>query len=167
MCRHVAGRTLLDIGAAEGWVGRRFAQRDGREVQLLDVIGLNRTNLPFRLYDGRHVPFPDNSFDTALLMLTLHHCDDPEQVLREAGRVARRRVVVTESVYRTPPGRWALWAMDTTVNSWRSRRLMREALHFRTIPQWRTTFQRHGLHLAAEQWISRGLHRHVLFALDP
>ena len=41
------------------------------------------------------LPYPDASYDAALLTLTLHHFegDDPVRVLREAGRVARLVVV--------------------------------------------------------------------------
>lgn len=50
------------------------------------------------LYDGNTMPFEDNQFDTALVMTVLHHAQDPEQVLREAQRVART-VIVMEDIY--------------------------------------------------------------------
>ncbi|HEX6694278.1 MAG TPA: methyltransferase domain-containing protein [Longimicrobiales bacterium] len=45
--------------------------------------------------DALSLPWPDASFDAALLTLTLHHFegDEPARVLREAGRVARLVVV--------------------------------------------------------------------------
>ena len=45
--------------------------------------------------DAFALPYADQSFDAALLTLTLHHFegDSPERVLREAGRVARLVVV--------------------------------------------------------------------------
>ncbi|MEM7244114.1 MAG: class I SAM-dependent methyltransferase [Acidobacteriota bacterium] len=40
------------------------------------------------------LPFPDDSFDAALAILTIHHWPDPALGLREMARVARNRVVV-------------------------------------------------------------------------
>lgn len=162
----VVGPRVLDVGAAEGWVGELVSRQMHHAVQLLDVVDMNRTGLPHRLYDGKSIPFPDSAFDTTLIMLTLHHCADPETVLREAVRVTSSRMIITESTYRFAPGRWLLWLMDTAVNSWRSRCLMPEALHFRRVDEWRRLFRRVGLRLRAQRHLSRGLHRHVLFVLD-
>ena len=48
--------------------------------------------------DARALPFRNNAFDIVLLSLTLHHFEQEDQVevLREAGRVAARAVVVNE-----------------------------------------------------------------------
>jgi len=41
------------------------------------------------------LPVPDDSFDAALAILTVHHWSDPRHGLRELARVAARQVVVT------------------------------------------------------------------------
>jgi len=41
------------------------------------------------------LPFPDDSFDAAMAILTLQHWRDPMRGLAEMARVARRRVVLT------------------------------------------------------------------------
>ncbi len=164
---YLVGRRLLDIGAAEGWVAEDAAKETGMEAQLLDVVDLNRTSLPLRLYDGRTIPHPESSFDTVTLLLTLHHCTDPGRVLAEASRVARRRVIVTESVYQTRLGRRFLTFMDRTFNRVRSDDTMPEALHFKTTATWRRVFERNGLRLESEKWLSSGLHKQRLFVLEP
>lgn len=163
---HLRGASVLDVGCAEGWIAERIQREAGMRATLLDVVDLNRTGLPHRVYDGRTIPWADGAFDTVLVMLALHHCADPDRVLAEAARVARLRIIVSESVYRTPAGRWMLWAMDTAVNAARSGRLMPEAAQFRRVHEWRGAFRRLGLRLASEQWLSFGVHRHVQFALD-
>lgn len=40
-------------------------------------------------YDGLHIPFPDNSFDTAICTQVLEHATDPEILVREILRVLR------------------------------------------------------------------------------
>ena len=163
----VQGSAVLDLGAAEGWNAEALGERDPEcEIRLADVVDLNRSAYPLTLYDGQNLPFADESFDTVLLLLVLHHCAAPEQVLAEAVRVARQRVIVTESVYRTLPGRGLLWSLDTLVNTIRSRNLMPAALHFRPVPAWEALFARHDLKLRETLWLSTGLHRHVGFILD-
>ncbi len=164
---HIYGSRLLEVGAAEGWVGQALQEKDGsRTVNLLDVVDLNATRLPLTIYDGRNFPFPDKSFDTTVAMLVLHHCGQPDRVLEEIMRVTRHRLIITESVYRCRPGRWLLSSLDNLVNGLRSGGLMPGGLEFRTIPQWHETFHRLGMVVKTQYWISRGIHRHVAFILE-
>ncbi len=164
---HLAGESLLDVGAAEGWVGYRAERESGFRVELLDVVDLNQTHLAHSLYDGSRFPYPDDSFDTITLLLTLHHCADPEQVLAEAQRVARQCIIVTESVYHTRPGKTLLTFMDRAFNTLRSRCEMPGALNFKTPPEWRALFREMSITLETETWLSRGLHQQKLFVLRP
>ena len=164
---YIGTGSVLDIGAAEGWNAQFIQQaRPACDIRLLDVVNLNRTQLPFTLYDGYHIPFADSSFETVLILLTLHHCRDPGIVLSEAVRVSRRRLIITESVYNTVPGRRLLWLLDTGFNSLRSGRLMPEALHFKKAGEWRALFAGHDLDLTDHFWLSRGLHKHIAFIVD-
>lgn len=71
----------------------------------VDVGAFRRAAGTYVVYDGVRLPFADRVFDTTLVLLTLHHCAAPAVVLDEAIRVTRRRLVVTESVYRIAAGR--------------------------------------------------------------
>ena len=120
---HLRGRSLLDLGAGSGHLACAFARR-GSRATLLDVaphrgaLGerlffqpiatrLARSHgLPYALYDGCHIPFPDRAFDTVLLSFVLHHTAGPEALLAEAARVARHRVVVVEDACAARPARW-------------------------------------------------------------
>jgi SAM-dependent methyltransferase len=44
--------------------------------------------------DAQHLPFADNSFDTAMALLTVHHWPDLDAGIAELVRVARRRCVI-------------------------------------------------------------------------
>jgi SAM-dependent methyltransferase len=48
------------------------------------------------------LPFPDNSFDAALAILTLHHWPDQQRGLCELRRVARKRCVILTWVAERP-----------------------------------------------------------------
>ncbi len=70
------------------------------------------------------LPYPERAFDIVLLTLVLHHFDGADQrtVLREAGRVARRAVVVGE-LERTRGALLGARLLAATV--WRRNRLTR------------------------------------------
>jgi ubiquinone/menaquinone biosynthesis C-methylase UbiE len=87
----------LEIGAGNGLVAHMLQRQSGASFTLLDVVDYNRTTLELHLYDGRSLPFPDNSFDLTLLIFVLHHNPDPRPVLREALRVARDGVLLVEN----------------------------------------------------------------------
>lgn len=75
----------------------------------LEITGVDVTdfankpkNIKFVIYDGKKLPFKDNSFDTVVAFYVFHHCEDVSESFKECARVARRRVLFVESIYRHP-----------------------------------------------------------------
>lgn len=93
------GGEILDIGGGGGWIGREIRKRKTANVTLLDVIDWNQTDLKLVLYDGKKMPFSDNSFDAALLIFVLHHSENPLEVLKEAKRISKDKVIIIEDTY--------------------------------------------------------------------
>lgn len=93
-----ANDTILEVGSGPGSLVEELKSR-GRNPVALDIANqAHKPRLAPIIYDGSTMPFEDDEFDTALIMTVLHHAQKPEQVLSEAGRVARR-VIVMEDVY--------------------------------------------------------------------
>ena len=89
---------VLDIGAGDCRLDLLLKERSRCNVVSLDVEDYNKTELPLTLFDGKRIPFADGSFDVVLLIFVLHHTQDPAEILKEAKRVSRRRVIVFEDV---------------------------------------------------------------------
>ena len=90
---------FLDLGAGTCNTTELLRER-GLEATALDVVDQSFIEgITPVLYDGRDLPFPDDAFETALIFTVLHHAVDPDRVLAEARRVARR-VIVIEDVVR-------------------------------------------------------------------
>ena len=161
---------VLDLGSGEGYVGEALQQNDEAvRVTLADVLPMNRTALPFHQYDGRHLPFEDDTFDAVLLVFVLHHSEDPRRVLEEAMRVTRDRILVVESVYHKPWDRRLLTVLDTLANRLRSHGAMQpqeEHLCFRTAAGWGRLFHRLDLRVVEAERYGSVVHEQALFVLE-
>jgi SAM-dependent methyltransferase len=87
-------RTVVNVGAGAG----SYEPRD-REVVAVEPSAVMIAQRPARaapavLAAAEHLPFPEDSFDAAMAIITLHHWDDVDAGLREMRRVARRRTVI-------------------------------------------------------------------------
>lgn len=84
-------RHFTDAPASAAICPEALAPSDGS-------AGPTTVRLAFQLADVRRLPFPDDSFDIALLSMTLHHLEGDDRVtaLRELARVARKAVLVGE-----------------------------------------------------------------------
>lgn len=168
---HVEGTRILDLGAGEGHVGRALyeAGNGRRSVVLADPAGGFREPLPGVRCDGERLPFPDRSMDSVVLSLVLHHTADPDAVLAEALRVARGRVVVTESTFRFSWERALLERVDRWVNRGRGGMGASgdpDPLRFRTVPAWEEAIRHAGGRVVESRRLNRVGHRHHLLVVE-
>jgi SAM-dependent methyltransferase len=88
----------VDVGCGDGFYTIRFWDLAQPKSMVgvdpaghaIAVANTNKGNRPvkFLVGDAHELPFPDNSFDLALVQSILHHDDNPRSVIREAFRVA-------------------------------------------------------------------------------
>jgi SAM-dependent methyltransferase len=92
-----ANAEVLDVGCGDGEIAWLLSHRR-RDLQIsgVDVLVRDDTRVPVEKFDGRTLPFADESFDVVSFVDVLHHCDDPLELLREARRVARRAVIIKD-----------------------------------------------------------------------
>jgi len=105
------GESVLDLGCGPGWnmehfreYGPRVSVYKGTDLspRFLRVANKRRVEkqippsevLPFELGDMRDVQEPDESWDVVLLQDVLEHTNGYEKPVKEAIRVARKRVIV-------------------------------------------------------------------------
>ena len=108
---------IIDVGSGTGFVAKLLMEKTSAKITLVDVRHnpLCRS-LPVRLYDGKKLPFPNNSFDTASLITVLHHCARPMDILDEAIRVASKKIIVMEDLFESSLEKWLTLVEDSIVN---------------------------------------------------
>ena len=106
------GRDLLEIGCGEGMMfegtGIHPVQMDVSMTRVTRASGKGRLRL---CADGYHLPFPDNAFETVLLVAVLEHTREPWRLLAEARRVLKpggRTVIVVPNDWTMSAGRLIL-----------------------------------------------------------
>lgn len=82
------GDSVLDVGCGTGYLSAQLQQMYGVRPSAVDVRDFREIPIPFQLFDGTSIPFPDRSFDHVVLSEVLHHSHDPMALLKECCRVA-------------------------------------------------------------------------------
>lgn len=99
--------SMLDVGCAEGFFMNAVRERFGTETWGVDIsdsaVRKARENFGFNVAaaDATNLPFPDDCFDVVLSTETIEHVLDPDKMVGEMKRVARRYVIVTTPVSQT------------------------------------------------------------------
>ena len=95
------GESVLDIGCGEGnhlllfrSLGLGTAGIDASPFMIRKASERLGSRSELRVGRAEALPYDDNQFDIAVLINTLEFVDDPLEALKEAGRVARRKVFV-------------------------------------------------------------------------
>ena len=184
----LGGVYLLDIGCGAGHIAVTLA-RLGLNVTMIDVkppwkwlamrlLGLPCAltlsalhQVPHRHFDGKRVPYDNRKFDTVLLAFVLHHAQNSDQLLSEAIRVTKRRLIVFEDIPPVRKGKARWWrASDFLLNL----EVAGGGAHAnKSYGEWVRTFEAMGLEVAySEQFESTvlgGLLRfpNVMFILEP
>lgn len=117
----VRGVRILDIGSGQGFFSRAF-HAAGASVSGVDIspelVELARKSSPkevhFSVAPAETLPFPDASFDRAVIVLALQNIRDAQRALAEAARVliphGRLVVVLNHPSFRVP--RFSGWGWD-------------------------------------------------------
>ncbi len=103
-----AGASLLDVGSGTGHNARALQLRSGGPCLETDVVDFHVVGPGPILFDGSRLAFPDDVVDVCMLAFVLSYTADPAGLLRDAGRVASRRVLLLQSTCRGPWSRTAL-----------------------------------------------------------
>ena len=135
-------RRLLEVGSGPGSVLVEF-RKAGFQIDAVDVTDTSYSPaLAPTLYDGQRMPYANDAYDTALLLTVLHHTSNPDDILMETARVARR-IIILEDVYDGPWQRKYTKVADSLTNL----EFFGHPHSNRSDAEWRNSFARQNLTL--------------------
>lgn len=106
--RFLLDARILEIGGGTGYQAKRLTE-DGFIVDSIDIPNSNyagQLEFPVQPYDGRNIPFPDDSFDVIFSSNVLEHVLDLPYLQAEMKRVLKPGGYC---VHLMPTGTWRLW----------------------------------------------------------
>lgn len=106
---------VVDIGCGSGEIGSDLTAA-GHRVVGVETLLRDDCAIDVEPFDGRTLPFADDSFDWAVIVDVLHHATDPTRVVAEAKRVARHGVVIKDHYAENGWQRGVLGVMDWVGN---------------------------------------------------
>ncbi len=137
--------TVLDVGCGDGRLAALIREQvAGIRIEGCDLLVRQDTAIPVQPFDGRRIPQARRSVDAVMMIDVLHHTEDPMVLLREAGRVARRAIILKDHRLDRPLAGPTLRFMD-----WVGNRPHGVALPYNYWPQrrWREAWATLGLDL--------------------
>lgn len=136
------GSTVLDIGCGDGTIASLIAQsRPDIAIQGVEVMVRPGCKVECRTFDGKTLPFADDSFNVCVLVDVLHHTEDVGVLLAEATRVGRL-ILIKDHLDETLFDDATLRLMDWVGNRPHGVRL---TYNYQSRTQWKEHFLKCGL----------------------
>lgn len=137
-------KEILDIGAGDGKIDSMLQESTGVNISGVDIFVRDKTYIPVQKYDGEHLDISDNGIDTIMLIDVLHHTDSPNDVFKEAVRVADRYIIIKDHIKHGFVSYIKLRMMDFVGNKPYGVSL---PYHYLTPKQWRQLFGKNNLEM--------------------
>ena len=132
---------VLDVGSGMGLVADLIWKNITKKIRCIDVIDINRSPVPLSIYDGRYIPFPDDTFDVVLCAFVLHHMTDQEILIKEMIRTSRSKIIILEDTPQNIIDR--LFNLNHALTS--KIKYKSGKMKFRTNEEWKVLFAGLGL----------------------
>lgn len=136
------GSKILDLGCGSGIVGREFEKFFKARIFGIDVEDKRIEKIPFQIFDGFKIPFPENFFDITLISYVLHHVRDPVSLLKEAKRVSKK-IAIYEDLPEGFFSKMRCCFHQLTYNLFFQKE--RQKFNFKTKKEWEEIFKEIGL----------------------
>tara|TARA_Y100000310_G_scaffold342723_1_gene447094 strand:+ start:1126 stop:1728 length:603 start_codon:yes stop_codon:yes gene_type:complete len=141
MWEGLSGESVLDVGSGNGYLAKVIYDRmknldNNPKVECIDIREYHKVDLPFKLFDGNKILYEDKTFDVVTIVYALHYTDNQAGLLKEAIRVAKKRVLVIEDTYESKGELLWLNFLDLVINKiYHNARTPK--LNFKTEEEWK------------------------------
>jgi len=147
-------KKILDLGCGSGGLAKILISKYNLSVFGLDIKDTRIHQIPFRIFCGEKIPFPENYFDGVLISFVLHHAKDPISLLKEAKRVGKF-LILFEDVPENFFQKIFCWIHFITWNLFFGKT---EKFFFLKTKEWQKIFKNLGLELILKKEIKFKYH---------
>ena len=149
----IFGNRVLDIGCGDCGVARILIN-SGFDITPLDVKNRSLTkSIKPTLYGGKQIPFQGPSVEIVLLIFVMHHTINPVELLQEAKRISKKRIIIKEDIYRNEKEKLMTYISDCFVNF----EFLNHPHSNKSDPEWKTVFSNLNLNLISCKYSSAKL----------
>lgn len=124
----------------------------GFNAWVVDVVRPGVQVAPLVIYPGDRLPFKNESWDVVSMITMLHHVPDPAALVKEAARVSKKYVLLTEDL-DSVGGRFWTVLRDQIFNL----EFFGHPKQFRKEEEWTSFFLEYGLELVRFQKVATRL----------
>lgn len=144
---------LLDFGCGDLLMAKDLKNKfENLKITGVDVVNFENKNkdIKFIKYNGEKLPFKKNHFDVVISFHVLHHTTNPEKYFNEIARVAKKKIILVESVARSRLEFPGMMFMDWLFNIWKPEKIPL-TYKFLSFFDWNRIFKRNHLFLEKKQ----------------
>lgn len=142
--------SILDIGCGNGKLGTYLSKKTNIYYHGVDIVKNKNPNNIIFTQSSFPYPFANKSFDTVIIILTLHHFDNPELGLEEAIRLSKNNILLLEDVPRNNIERKLMKVIDFVGNKWVSKEIS-IPFNFYSDEKWQSVFKKYNLTLKSKK----------------
>jgi len=141
------------VGCGEGTLGRALMDAPGPKIVVEGLERRVRGGEPIRviayegLEGGKAIPIADQSYDAVILADVLHHEPEPDRLIAECARIARRLVIIKDHQVKGVLAQQRISFMDWAANAPYGVPCL---YRYNTPAEWKAVRERHGLGVKAE-----------------
>ncbi len=134
---------VLDVGCDDGRVGKRLMQKiPGLKFYGIDIQDNRKSLIPRKIYNGKKIPYPDNSFDSVITVDVLHHTTYIPTLLKEMKRVSKNTIIIKDQASDGFLSYCLISAGDWITNVFQG---IKCAFNYPTIAGWKQMFKKQKL----------------------
>ncbi|MFA4834022.1 MAG: class I SAM-dependent methyltransferase [Patescibacteria group bacterium] len=108
---------ILDFGCDDGSTAEMIMKfNPSLKIAGIDVQNNRPAKIPKKTYDGKKIPYADNTFDIVLSLEVLHHTKDITGLIEEMKRVSKKYIIIKDHTIYSIFSRWLICFTDFTSN---------------------------------------------------